>query len=796
MIRQRPLPAARMAATVAFAAMFGAAAAVATAALPAVSAPPAAAVAVPGPAGGPAAAAPARPDGAAAAPIPPPASPVAPRLARALADPAARPRDAAGRLPVWVFFVDRGLDGPALAAALQRAEDELSPRARLRRQRGRLPDGRLVAPGDLPLAGDYLRQARATGALLRRQSRWLNAASFDATPEQVARLAVLPCVRKLDLVAKLRRAPLPEPEWTPLPQAAPKAAPGAAPGAGPGAAPRAGRPDKGSLGGGGPGPAAAAIDSASYGPSLGALAQINVLPVHEEGYTGEGMLIGMLDTGFKTTHEALAHIPVLARWDFINDDPVVENEAGDAVNQHNHGTFTLSALAGYSAGELVGPAHGATFVLAKTEDVTSEVPVEEDYWVAGLEWLDTFGVDVVSSSLGYFDWYEFADLDGNTAVTTVAADLAAARGLVVVTAAGNERATAWGHLIAPADADSAITVGAVRLDGTVTAFSSPGPTADGRTKPDVCALGAGVPVASPSDDTAYGAVSGTSLSTPLAAGVAALVLQRGPLLTPMQVREALTATASRAAAPDNDFGWGILDAHAAVHWFGPVFAHAALPDTVPQAAAHRVACRLTDRAPLDPAALALRWRAGGGPWLELPLTPSGPDSFAADLPGQPTGTVVEYYLTAADSAGIAAAEPPAGAAAPHAFLVLGASTGVDDANRPGGRADGGAGEPGGLPDGWGGLPARTALGAPLPNPFNPRVELPYDLARPGSARLAIFDVRGRLVRELAAAELPAGRYRAVWDGTDAAGRAVPSGAYVARLVTENARSERRLTLVR
>lgn len=752
MLSQRLLSAAAATTTVAAAALLGLAvtAAAAAASLPADAPPPAVAPALPSPR---------------------PLSPVAPRLTRALADPAAWPRDAAGRVAVWVFFADRGLDGPALSAALQQAEDELSPRARLRRQRGRWAEGRLVAAGDLPLAADHLRQARATGAQLRRQSRWLNAASFDATPEQVARLAALPCVRKLDLVARLRRSPLPEPAWTPLPEAAP------------------GRPDKAAE-------STAAIDSALYGASLGALAQINVLPVHAEGYHGEGLLIGMLDTGFKTTHEALDHIPVLARWDFLNDDPVVENELGDATNQHNHGTFTLSALAGYSAWELVGPAHAATFVLAKTEDAVNEVPIEEDYWVAGLEWLDTFGVDVVSSSLGYLDWYEFADLDGNTAVTTVAADLAAARGLVIVTAAGNERATAWGHLIAPADADSAITVGAVRLDGTVTAFSSPGPTADGRTKPDVCALGASVPVASPSDDTAYGAASGTSLSTPLAAGVAALVLQRGPLLTPMQVREALAATASRAASPDNDFGWGILDAYAAIHWFGPVFAHAALPDTVPQAAAHRVACRLTDRAPLDPSALALRWRLSGGAWQELPLAPSGPDSFAADLPGQPTGTLIEYYLAAGDSAGITAAEPPAGATAPHAFLVLGTSTGVDDANRPGGGTDGGAGEPGGLAGGTGGLPARTALGAPLPNPFNPRVELPYDLARPGRARLAIFDVRGRLVRELVAADLSAGRHRAVWDGTDAAGRAVPSGAYLARLTTEDARGERRLTLVR
>ncbi|MHB8080224.1 MAG: S8 family serine peptidase [Candidatus Krumholzibacteriia bacterium] len=697
--------------------------------------------------------------GAGAAPADPPAE-IAPRLERALADPAACPRDGQGRLAVWVFFRDKGLRGEALAAALAEAEASLPPHAAWRRgkmraagtgvgKRGADGRARLVDERDLPVARRGLDAVAAVGAAPRRLSRWLNAASFDATPDQVRRIALLPGVARLDLVAKFRRPPPPPPSPRPDEPAA-KAAPGT------------------------PAPAGAAvIDTAAYGASFAALAQIDVPAVHAAGWTGAGVIIGMLDTGFKTTHEALDGIPVLGRWDFVNNDPVVADEPDDPVGSQNHGTYTLSALMGYAPGYLVGPAYGAAVALAKTEDISVEVPLEEDNWVAGLEWLDTFGVDVVSSSLGYLDWYTFADLDGDTAVTTRAADLAAARGIVVCASAGNERATAWGHIIAPADGDSVLAVGAVNLDGTIAYFSSPGPTADGRIKPDFCTLGVAVPVASPVSDTAYAAVSGTSLSCPLASGVAALLLQRAPGLTPWQVREALRETASRAATPDNDFGWGILDAAAALDWYGPHLAHTALPDTLPPAPAYPVGCRIDDRLPLDPAALQLFWRADGGVWQALPLAPAGADSFHAVLPAATAGLTLEYYLAAADSAGIATVAPAGGATAPWRVVIAGAPTGAGD------------------------LPAaRTALLAVRPNPFNPRTEIRYTLARAGRASVRVHDARGAVVRTLLAADLPAGPGAVVWDGRDDAGAPVASGVYYCRLAADGVADTRRLTLVR
>jgi hypothetical protein len=207
---------------------------------------------------------------------------------------------------------------------------------------------------------------------------------------------------------------------------------------------------------------------------------------------------------------------------------------------------------------LIGPAFGADFALAKTEIKLSETQIEEDNWVAGVEWADDLGADIVSSSLGYQDWYTYEDMDGNTALCTIAADLAVSKGIVVVNSAGNERITTWYHIIAPADGDSVIAVGAVDLQGGLASFSSAGPTFDGRIKPDVVARG--VQTYCAWANGGYGGASGTSLSAPLVAGVCALLLEIHPDWTPIQVREALWHTASQADDPDNLYGYGIANA--------------------------------------------------------------------------------------------------------------------------------------------------------------------------------------------------------------------------------------------
>lgn len=668
---------------------------------------------------------------------------IAPAVAAALADPDHPLRRDDGRLKVWVRFRDRDVAPEQLDADLSAARAALSPRALARRERAAAAAGTAAVDArDLPLAPRYLARCEATGAELHRQSRWLNAASFLADDAQLRRLAALPEVAAIEPVARFARAAVP----TPVPESER------------------------------PAPAAAKAQTVvDYGDNAAAMVQANVPAAHEQlGVTGAGVVVGMLDTGFRTQHVALDHIPVLGAWDFINNDPVVDNEPGDPTSSRNHGTMTLSTVAAHAPGALVAPAWNVAVLLGKTEDVSQEVPAEEDDWVAGLEWCEAQGADIISSSLGYIDWYQFADLDGATCVTTVAADLAAGRGLLVVNSAGNDR-TASGHLIAPADGDSVVTVGAVDATGVVTWFSSPGPTADGRTKPDLAALGLSNRVVNPSDDTAYTNASGTSFSCPLVTGVAALVLERVPGLLPMQVLEALRATASQSAMPDNDTGWGIVDAYAAATWFGPVFAHQPLAATQVVAGPWPISATVSARLGLA-GAPRLRWRVAGGPWQEATLADNGPPNlFSGQLPAVAGGVTVEYYLAAADGGGFATTWPVGGEAAPFAFTVAPGTSPVGD------------------------MPAAFApawLAPAAPNPFNPQTTLRYGLAAAGPARLEIVDVRGGRVRTLLDGAQAAGDHVAVWDGRDDRGRAAPSGVYFCRLVAGGEARQQKLQLVR
>ena len=305
-----------------------------------------------------------------------------------------------------------------------------------------------------------------------------------------------------------------------------------------------------------------------YGNALEQIEQINVNVLHEQGFTGDGVRILVMDTGFSLTHNSLLGINVVEEWDVIKNDQLTADETDEevAVNQDYHGTAVLSTIASNASGEFMGVAFDAEFLLAKTEDVSQEVQLEEDNYVAGLEWGEENGADVVSTSLGYLDWYEYSDMDGNTAVTTIAVDIAVSLGVVCVTAAGNSGSSSWYYIIAPADADSVISVGAVDDNDIIATFSSHGPTSDGRTKPEVCARGRQTWCVNPNSNTNYSRLSGTSLACPLVAGAAALIIQARPRWSAMEVREAMMMTASNADNPDNTYGYGILNAVEAINY--------------------------------------------------------------------------------------------------------------------------------------------------------------------------------------------------------------------------------------
>ena len=237
-------------------------------------------------------------------------------------------------------------------------------------------------------------------------------------------------------------------------------------------------------------------------------------------------------------------------------------------SQHNHGTMILGCIGSYQPGELVGGAYDASFVLAKTEDTSGEYEAEEDNYVAGLQFIEANGADMATSSLGYIDWYTQSQLDGETAVTTIAMNIANSNGLHVCTAAGNEyhdSDPATSSLIAPSDAYRVITCGATDLGGSITSFSSEGPTADGRVKPEVLACGSSTDTVSPSSDTGYTTADGTSLSTPLVACAVACLIEAHPEWTVDELRDALFQTADDYVAngthdPLFVRGYGVVNA--------------------------------------------------------------------------------------------------------------------------------------------------------------------------------------------------------------------------------------------
>ena len=441
---------------------------------------------------------------------------------------------------VWIYFTDKGgntnfyFNNPQLV---------VSQKSIKRREKVIINSSPLTLK-DLPVNSDYISQVKSAGLKVKWPSKWLNAVSGTANKSQVEQIASLPSVKKIDIVYKLKKGNKPDSDLNSIYQTQILQQP-------------------------------EGVNSYDYGSSYAQLQQINVPAVHDSGYTGQGVTICVMDAGFsRLSHDAFLSMNVIAAWDFVNNDPNVGNQSD--MGEGSHGTMTLSTIGGYAPGNLIGPAFNSNYILAKTENTDSETPIEEDNWIAAMEWADSIGVDVTSTSLSYLGYdppypsYTWMDMDGNTTVITNGADYAAYIGIVVVNSAGNEGYNSTHNTLgAPADGDSVITVGAINSSGSRSSFSSVGPTVDGRIKPDIMALGSGDVVASPSNDHNYTTASGTSFSCPLSAGVAALILCANPNLTPMQVRDAMRNTASKNSNPDNLYGWGILNALEAVNYYPP-----------------------------------------------------------------------------------------------------------------------------------------------------------------------------------------------------------------------------------
>ena len=295
-----------------------------------------------------------------------------------------------------------------------------------------------------------------------------------------------------------------------------------------------------------------------YGPAITQIEMSRANLLHDAGFKGQGMTIAVIDAGFHNADriEAMKNIRILGTRDFVNPE-------ADIYAESNHGMSVLSCMAMNQPNVMVGTAPEASYWLLRSEDEASEHLVEQDYWAAAIEFADSVGVDVVNTSLGYYEFddttmnYRYRDLDGHYSLMSHSASLAADKGLVLVCSAGNSGRGTWKKITPPGDAENVITVGAADRNLVNADFSSVGNTTDGRVKPDVMAVGVASAVAG--NDGTVSHANGTSFASPTLCGLVACFWQACPWLTAKQVVEAVRNAGDRKEYPDNIYGYGVPD---------------------------------------------------------------------------------------------------------------------------------------------------------------------------------------------------------------------------------------------
>jgi len=306
--------------------------------------------------------------------------------------------------------------------------------------------------------------------------------------------------------------------------------------------------------------------SFNYGTASGQINQLKGTQLHNEGYRGKGIHIGVIDAGFTNVDINPCFDSLRLQGRLLGTKDII-NPNSNIYAEDSHGAMVLSTMAGNLQGQYLGTAPEASYWLIRTEYVPTEYKVETDFWCSGIEFADSVGVNMVTSSLGYSQFddhsmdFKYADMNGKVSRASRAATLASKKGIVVLVAAGNEGNAAWHYISSPADADGIISVGAVTSTGTPSYFSSFGPSSDGRIKPEICATGTSSALVDVSGSTTYG--NGTSFATPIMAGMMACLLQKykvsNQVLNITSLLNSVFRTGSLYANPTAQMGYGIPD---------------------------------------------------------------------------------------------------------------------------------------------------------------------------------------------------------------------------------------------
>lgn len=420
----------------------------------------------------------------------------------------------------WVKLTDK----KGTSFQIDRPEKFLSQRAINRRIKQHIA----IDETDLPVSTVYLDSLRKLGLEVVHTSKWLNGATVRTSDTVLIRsIATLPFVQMVQLtkpanIIKSTLNKFNESESVEISDVSPF----------------------------------------DYGNAYNQLSQLNGQYLHNQGFRGKGIQIAVLDAGFWRVNQIAAFDSlrnsnrILGKRDFVNPK-------SDFYLQHTHGMSVLSCMGGNIPGSLIGTSPDASFYLFRSEDAATEYLIEEDNWVAAAELADSLGVDVINSSLGYYDFndpkmnHPYSDLDGKTTRVTQGANMAFQKGILVFSSAGNEGNNSWKRIIAPSDGENVLAIAAVDKNGIRASFSSVGPAFGGAVKPNVAAMGSATYLVT--SGGVLGNSSGTSFSSPVMAGMGACLLQSNPWANVKQVKMAIEQSAHRYSNPDSLLGYGIPD---------------------------------------------------------------------------------------------------------------------------------------------------------------------------------------------------------------------------------------------
>ena len=637
-----------------------------------------------------------------------------------------------------VYFKDKGSNQHnslnKSSAEYKKAEAALSERAIERRKK--VMGENYITYEDLPISSEYIETIINFGVEIHRELKWFNAVSCYLTDEQINQIILLPFVEKIEKVRTLKRS-IPKKEDGSNSQSFQNL----------------NKSNK--------------QNTFDYGQSFTQFNLIEVPPVHDAGINGSGVVIGLLDSGFRwKTHPAMMNLDVKAEYDFVYNDDNTDDEVTDSASQVSHGTAVLSVVGGFDEGNIVAPAYGASYILAKTEipynsnDNPVETNIEEDNFVAGVEWIESMGADIISTSLGYSEFdagqnsYTYADMDGKTGKATKAYNFAFDRGVVTVSSAGNEGIYPWYHITTPADAFNVISVGGVSSSNNLVSFSSRGPTADGRIKPEVVAQAINVYTANHNKPD-YKTTQGTSFAAPAVAGVAGMLLSAYPHLNNKQVRDIIIASGDNQSNPNYDIGYGLVSALRAINYPNIKFENNiyTLNKTFIEYNIH------------DPSTVMLHYSVNQNDTNTTALNYDDSLKYSYEINSIGEGDSIEFYFTFNNGTDLVRV-PENGS-----YLLN-----VEDLSIKTVGIDGGSNEP---------VPSNFVLEQNYPNPFNPTTNIKYTVPEKSFISLKVFNMLGQEIKTLVNSEVNRGNYLITWNGTNNFGKQVSAGAYVYQMVAGN-----------